>query len=256
MEWLTQPDGAKLFLFALVFARVAGLVFVAPIYGTAEVPVRVRALMAIVLAVVVAPTQWTASVSCQTVASYVVALGSEAVIGVALGLGVVILFSGIELAGEMIGHASGLSMAEVFDPAQGNVSVFSRLLGLVAMAIFMAVGGHRLVMGGLLETFRAIPPGGGAAPAAIAETLVTLVAQSFSLGVSAAVPIVVSLLVANLALGLIARTVPQLNTLAVGIGINSLLTLGALTLSLGAIAWVFQARLEPMIETLLEGLHG
>jgi flagellar biosynthetic protein FliR len=256
MQWLTQPDGTRLLWFALVLARVGGLVAVAPIYGTAEVPLRIRAMLAIALALVLTPTQWATQPACQGLAECALVVGSELVVGLVLGLGIVILFSGIELAGEMIAQASGLSLAEVFDPAQGTVSAFSRLLGLVAMAIFMVVGGHRLVMSGLLETFRALPPGSGAAPAALAETMVALVAQSFSLGVRAAVPIVASLLIANLALGMIARTVPQLNTLAVGVGVNSLLVLGALTMSLGAVAWIFQAHLEPMLETLLEGLHG
>ena len=111
-------------------------------------------------------------------------------------------------------------------------------------------------MAGLLHAFRAIPPGSLQLPVPLAETFVTLTAESFSLGIRAAPPIVVSLLVANLVLGLIGRTLPQLNILVVGFGMNVLLAFGVLTLSLGATAWIFQERIEPVVETVLEVLQS
>jgi flagellar biosynthetic protein FliR len=157
----------------------------------------------------------------------------------------------------MVAQVSGLAIAEVFDPSQeNNVSVFSRLLFLVTLAIFVSIGGHRMVMGGLLDTFQSIPPGSASLPRPLSEALVSLVTQSFELGIRAAAPMVVSLLLANLILGLIGRTLPQLNILVIGLGMNSLVTFAVLSLALGAAAWVFQARIEPAVQAILAALRG
>ena len=257
MDWLGQLDLGSFVLFTLVLARMSGLVMTAPIYGTSEVPFQVRGLLAFALALLIAPTQSGVSVGDPgTLPAYLVLVASELLIGLSLGLGIVILFSGIQLAGQMIGRISGMLLADVFDPSVGqSVPQFARLLYLVAMAIFVSIGGHRMVMAGLLDTFAAIPPGGGTVPTALAETFVTLITQSFVLGIRAAAPVVTALLLSTLVMGLISRTLPQLNILAVGFGMNSLLTFGTLMLSIGAAAWVFQEQLEPALEILLDALQ-
>lgn len=239
-----------------VFARVAGLVLVAPIYGGGAVPLQVRLLLAAGLTLLVAPAQWHWTVApFNGPLDYFVLLGVEAAIGACLGLGVLILIHGMTLAGELIGRLSGLGIAEVFDPElDENVPQFSRLLFLIAVCVFLCIGGHRMVMAGLLDTFKAIPPGSGLLPRSLAEGLTTLVGQSFSLGIRAAAPALCALLLATLTLGLIGRTLPQLNVLALGFGVNALLAFAALALSLGAAVWAFQGQIEPALETILEAL--
>lgn len=258
MDWLHQLDLEKFLLFTLVLTRVSGLTMTAPIYGTNEVPMQVRALLAVALALLITPSQWDVAVEYPGSAiNYLVFIGSELLVGLCLGLGIVILFSGAQLAGQMIGRIGGLMLADVFDPStEASVPIFSRLLLLVTMAVFVCIGGHRLVMAGLLDTFQTIPPGSGALPQSIAETFVVLLAQSFSLGIRAAVPVVTALLLSTLVMGLISRTLPQLNILMVGFGLNAMLTFATFSLTLGAAAWVFQEQVEPALEILLDALHA
>ena len=177
-------------LFTLVFARVGGLTMTAPIYGTSDVPLQVRVLLAAALALLIVPSQWHARGRLSgSLVQYLVLLGGEAAIGACLGLGVLILIHGMTLAGELIGQASGLGIAEVFDPTlDENVPLFSRLMFLVAVTVFLCIGGHRMVMAGLLDTFQTIPPGSGVFPGSLADGFVTLVSQSFSLGIRVAAP--------------------------------------------------------------------
>jgi flagellar biosynthetic protein FliR len=157
----------------------------------------------------------------------------------------------------MIGRISGLMLADVFDPTTGeSVPQFSRLLFLVTTAVFVTIGGHRIVMAGLLDTFHTIQLGSVAMPSSLGHALVEMVAQSFVLGVRASAPVVTALLLSTLVMGLISRTLPQLNILAVGFGMNSLLVFGALGLTLGAAAWAFQDQLEPAMQVLLEALNS
>jgi flagellar biosynthetic protein FliR len=258
MDWLQQLDLEKFLLFTLVLTRVSGLTMTAPIYGTNDVPMQVRALLAVALALLITPTQWHVAVEYpRTTINYLVFIGGELIIGLCLGLGIVILFSGIQLAGQLVGRIGGLMLADVFDPgAEESVPVFSRLLFLVTLAVFVCIGGHRMVMAGLLDTFQTIPPGSGAPADSIAEALVVLVSQSFSLAIRASVPVVTALLLSTLVMGLISRTLPQLNILMVGFGMNSMLCFATFSLTLGAAAYVFQEQVEPALEILLDALHA
>ncbi len=245
-----------LILFALVLARVAGLTMTAPIYGTNDVPMQVRILLAAAFALLIAPLQWhAAAVPFGSLVHLAAMLGVEAAIGACLGLGVLVLVHAMTLAGEMIAQASGLGIAEMFDPTiEENVSQFSRLMFLTAVTIFLCIGGHRMVMAGLLDSFQTIPPGSGEFPSSLAEGFTTLVSMSFSLGVRVAAPVVTSLLLATVVLGLIGRTLPQLNIFAVGFGLNSLLAFAALGLTLGAAAWAFQDQIQPAMQTIFDAL--
>ena len=257
MSWLPQLGLQQFLLFTLVLTRVSGLVMAAPIYGTSDVPMQARALLAFALALLITPTQLgVAVVDPGSLANYLVFLGSELLIGLTLGLGVVVLFSGIQLAGDVVGRVSGSMLADIYDPASGaSIPLFSHLLFSLTLAVFVCLGGHRIVMAGLLDTFQSIPPGQAGLPDSLTDMFVTLVTQSFALGLRAAAPIITSLLLANLVLGLIGRTLPQLNILAIGFGLNAMLTFGVLILCMGAAVWVFQQQLEPTLETLLEAFR-
>lgn len=254
MNWLAQFNFDLLILFTLILTRVSGLVMTAPIYGSSDVPIQARALLAFSLAVLVTPTQFGTLIEPPgTLLNYLIFIGSELLVGVALGLGVLVLFSGVQVAGQLIGRVSGTALSDVYDPAFGEeVPQFARLLFLLAMAVFVSLGGHRIVMAGLLDTFEAIPPGSRLVPLSLADTFERLLTQSFALGIRASAPVVTALLLATVVLGLISRTLPQLNVLMLGFGLNAILTFGVLALTLGAAAWVFQDQIEPAIEMLVE----
>lgn len=256
MDWLGLISAEKFLLFTLVLVRTSGLVVTAPIFGTREVPAQVRVLLAVALAVLIVPTQWHRSLwQPESTLMYIVLVGSELLVGMCLGLGIVILLTGMHLAGELIGYTSGMMLADIYDPSFDNQTpIFSRLMFLVGVAVFVCIGGHRAVVGALLDTFVAIPPGAAGVPQSLPETMVLLGWQSFALAIRAAMPVVASLLLVTLVLGLIARTVPQLNVLLLGFGLNSLVALGVLSLTIGAAAWTLEDYLEPALELILEAL--
>jgi flagellar biosynthetic protein FliR len=257
VNWIHQLDLQLFLLFTLVLTRVSGLVVTAPVLSLSEVPLQVRALFAVALAFLITPTQ--SAVALQhpaTLPNYLVLVGSELVVGLSLGFGVAILFSGIHLAGQLVGRISGLMLADVFDPSTGeSIPQFSKLMFLVVTAVFLTIGGHRVVMSGLMDTFESIPPGSAFVPTSLARAVVTLVSESFLLGIRAAAPVVTALLLSTLVMGLISRTLPQLNILAVGFGMNSMLVFGVLGLTLGAAAWLFQDQLESTMQTVLTALQ-
>jgi flagellar biosynthetic protein FliR len=217
----------------------------------------VRALLAVALTALLVPLTWNRAVpSSATLVDYLILAVSELLIGLTLGLGVVILFAGVQMAGQIIAQASGLQLADVFNPAlETSLPVVSQFLYLVALALFVLLGGHRLVLEGLLETLVHLPPGASVSRSLV-DTLSALVSQSFALGVRAAAPTLAALLLATLVLGLVGRTLPQLNVMALGFGASAVVTLLVLAASLGSALWIFQEQVEPLIDQISGAWHG
>lgn len=263
MSWLDQLFRLlplwehQLIVFLLVLGRISGLMLTAPLLGGRDVPRQFKALLTFVLALLVAPLQWDTSFPRPAnVIDAAVMIGCELAIGGVLGLGVMILFTGLQVAGQTIGQLSGMSLGELFDPTfDDNSHVFSQLMFHITLAVFVAIGGHRLVVAALVDTFAALPPGSGL-PGGIAETLTTLTAQSFALGIRAAAPVLTALLLSLVVLAIIGRAVPQLNVLMLGFGLNSLVALAVLALSLSGVAYVFQEELNVTLETLRTALSA
>lgn len=255
MHWFYAYGTNALLIFTLVLSRLSGLMMTAPIYGSLEVPARVRALLVLALSLLVTPSQLAEHADADTLIGYGMLVGGELAIGLVLGLGVQILFLAPQVAGQLISQMSGIALADVFNPSlDSEIPVFSQLLYLFSLAIFVVIGGHRLVMAGLLETFNVIPPGQASVFTTFSESFTTLVAQSLELGLRASAPTVTALLLATLIMGLISRTVPQLNVMSLGFGVSAITTLVVLSLSLAGIAWAFEVAAEPFLETLVESV--
>lgn len=236
-------------IFTLVLARISGMLVIAPLFGTLTMPRHVRAFLAVTISLLVAPVYMNVSLPpVDGLANYAHLMANELAVGLLLGLGVNIMFSGVQVAGQIVSQMSGMSLADVFDPGfDESVSTFTTLFYYLTMAVFVAIGGHRLMMEAILDTFTWAPPGHASLGDTYVEALTGLMTQSFMLGVHAAAPILVALFLSTIVLGLVTRTLPQINIIAVGFGVNSLLTLAMLLLSMGTVAWTFQ---EPTIDAL------
>jgi flagellar biosynthesis protein FliR len=186
-------------------------------------------------------------------AVYAKLMVSEVLVGLLLGLGITIFFSGIQVAGQIVSQMSGLSIGDVFNPAfDEESSVFSQLFYFLTMAVFVAVGGHRIVTESMLETFTWAPPGHAALGDSTVDVITNVASQSFAIGIRAAAPLLAAMTLSTLVLGLISRTLPQINIIAIGFGLSSMVLMGVLFLSLGAVAWAFQAPIVNILQELQE----
>jgi flagellar biosynthesis protein FliR len=247
-----------LIVFTFVLARVSGLVMSAPIFSGSYIPRQVRVFLAVGISLILLPTQWDTAIDApRNLPDLAVLMAGELLVGLVLGLGIAILASGLQLAGQIIAQMSGMALADVLNPGSDNeLPIFSSMLYMVGLAAFVVIGGHRALIDALMHTFATIPIGHGGATGTLGETVSALMAESFALGLRAAAPAMVALLLATLVLGLIGRTLPQLNILVLGFGINAMVTMAALFVSIGAVAWLFQEYFDPSLRTLLNGLVG
>jgi len=239
-------------VFVLVLTRLSALIMTAPGFGATYTPMQVRAILALALSLLITPLFW--AMPFQEPANLLqlfAMIAREASLGLMLGVSILILVSGLQLAGQLISQVGGLQLADIFDPTfDTSMPIFSKLLELVAVSVFLCIGGHRQVMEALLYSFRSIPPGNVVWSETWTDALCQIALQSFEVGLRASAPVVIALLMSTLILGLISRTVPQLNILAVGFGLNSLVLLGAMSFCVGAAGWILHDQATSVLENL------
>lgn len=258
MSWLAEVDARLVMCFSLVLARIAGLITTAPVINIQNAPMQVRALIALAMALLITPVQWARQLPLPTnLVEYALWISGEALIGLLLGLGMQFFFSGIQVAGQLISQTSGLTLADVFNPElDENVPLISQLMHMFGIAVFVLLGGHRLLILGLLSTFETVPIGGIELIPAVGELVVNLVAESLGLALRISAPCMTALLLATLVMGLISRTLPQLNIMSFGFGVNALVTLGTLGVSMSATCWILEDEIDPLVQTLVGAIQA
>lgn len=262
MSALVEISRQQVLVFVFVLIRVAGLTLVAPALDARFAPLPVRLLLAIAVALLVAPVYGSLSTVPEgDWPQLLVPLCREAVLGLILGLTLLILVTGMRAAGQAISQFSGMSMAEMADPATGSgTSVLGELFALLATAVFLVTGGHRQLMAGLLDTFAWMPPGQVGFSAGVVGTLSEVAGHSLLLAIRVAAPVLLALVLTSLILGLIGRLAPEFNVLASGLGVNSLVVWTALSLCLASAAWIFHDQTQVSLDAVWNALarwgHG
>jgi flagellar biosynthetic protein FliR len=228
--WILKHAGAAV----LVLARVSGLAWTAPVWGAAGLGWRVRLGLSLLLTALVAPVVGPELQVSSSPAIFARTCLADVIAGAMMGLSVALVLSAARQAGDLVGAQAGLSTASLYDPDVGDeLTPLGHLYGLVALGVFLALGGPVQLVGTLVESYRAIPAGG-------LELTVDNVAFAFgridwalALALQAAVPAVLALMVSSLAMGLITRASPTLQlanlTLPVRTALGVLLVLAGLT---------------------------
>lgn len=227
--------------FFLVLSRLAGLFVFAPMISSSVVPVRVRVMLAFCMAIIVYPLVPPAPPQAASLdlASLGPAVISESLIGVAIGLIAAMPMYGVQLGGLLMGHQLGLGLGAVYNPAMDTESDFvGEMLLYIAFSVFLALGGLEAAFAAVVGTFQTVPLGGISASQAPAELISGLAASGFEVALRIAAPVLCILLLETIAMGLISKTLPQLNILSIGFAIKILAGIMVLTFALAAIEQV------------------
>jgi len=177
-----------------------------------------------------------------TLVAMTIAVVRELSVGFVIGFAVSLIFVGLQLAGRLTGQVMGLGLANVINPfSESQVSIIGQFFFFFGVLIFLGLRGHHMLIEGLAGTFATIPVGGAVFRQGIIDLMVQLLGDSFILAIKVAAPMLVALFVTMLALGFIARTVPQLNILIVGFPVSIIVGLVLIALSLGGIAMLLES---------------
>ena len=257
MDWWHLIDTSRVFVYVLVLTRVSGLVIMAPVLHTTDAPMQFRALLAFSFSIAIMPSQWFVEVvePCSLLA-FAIMIAAELLIGLAMGLGLFILFVCIGLAGELVGHVGGLYAAQIFDPGSGEqIPLMSRAYQFMAITVFALIGGLHVLLTSLLDTFVSIPIGTIGFNPDVVMSLVAILNMSFHLALQIAAPVLMAAMTSLFVMGLLSKTLPQFNLMAVGFGINSMIMFAVFGITVGIGMWAFQEQLGDIFTILVGGLH-
>jgi flagellar biosynthesis protein FliR len=250
-ESLLSLFSQPMWVFLAVLARISPPLMMTPPTRSTSVPKRVRAFIAITLAALVAPMAYSSATPMPAdLLNIVIGLTGEVVLGILLGSIIMLAFASLQLAGQTVGHLAGYDSVTGVDPSgDEEMPVISSMLGWLAMAIFIIIGGHRQLLDCCMQSFTHYPIGSVYFQTHWLDELDAVMRHTLVIGIRAAAPMATALLLANLVTGLLARTLPQLNVLAIGFNINALAMLTLLSVSMGGMAWVFQSELFVWLES-------
>lgn len=250
-EWLVD----HLVLAVLVLTRLSMLLMAMPAVGVG-VPRRVRAMLAILMTGLLLPPVASGIDADQlpridNLIDLAIAVGREGLIGMLIGATIQLIVTGLQLAGEAISSTGGMQLGDAVDPTtSSSMPTMARLVGLLVTAVLLIVGGHRLLLGVLVDSFRALPAG----QIVFSDSMMGLVIEQLSAGMAAGVrvaaPVVAALLLSNLVTGLVSRTLPQINVLAIGLSINALAMLVVSAVTIGSAGLIFQEELVRAVDRI------
>jgi flagellar biosynthetic protein FliR len=258
---LTLLNLDDLFRFLFVVVRLSAIVLPLPFLGARMVPAQLKVVLVVVLSVSVYPAIQTQKILMPLGPVHLaVMLLSELCIGFLIGFVAQVLFAGIQLSGELINQQMGLSIASLIDPVHNQQSsLISNFQYIVAALMFFSGQAHHWFIYAMAESLHRIPLGELTAPQAMVTVLVTLLGQACIAAIKIAAPLIVTLLLANIAMGIVARLVPQMNIFLLGVPVSfgvGLVVLGlALPYFLGVMRILF-TQLGSNLFTLIRLLSG
>ncbi len=199
------------------FVRISAMLLVAPVFGARNVNVRARLSLGLLLALVVAPqVSGQALIDPLSLNGLVVAI-HQVLIGIAMGFVLQMVFSALTQAGELVALSMGLGFASAVDPVGGvQVPMISQYFTILATLIFLALNGHLVLIELLIRSFDTLPIMAEGVTRDQLWLVVSFGSQMFAGAMLIALPAVASLLLVNIAMGVMTRAAPQLNIFAVG----------------------------------------
>lgn len=206
--------------------RVGAMLGIAPILGARVVPARVRLGLAIAITLVIVPVLPPTPTVDPLSADAILVTANQLLIGLAMGFLLRLVFTAVEIAGQIVGQLMGLGFASMIDPENGvQVPVMSQYYSVIAILLFLAFNGHLLLIEMIASSFHTLPVSTqGIAPDGF-RALVSWGGFMFAGAVVVALPAICALLLVNLTFGVMMRAAPQLNIFAVGFPISLLLGL-------------------------------
>ena len=220
--------------------RVLGVIAIAPVFSNRGLPNQVKIALGILLTLIIAPTlPPLPAIGILSVQGLLI-LAEQLVIGLAIGFCVRIVFTAVDMAGQVAGMTMGLGFASFYDPqSQGQTTSLNQFFVLLATLVFLAMNGHLMLISAIADSFVSFPIAGAPAQHIDALAIARWGGKIFSAGLLLALPVTTALLITNMALGILTRTAPQLKLFGIGYPIT--LGMGFLMM-----AWTLRYMLPPL----------
>jgi flagellar biosynthetic protein FliR len=240
---LTIPIG-PVEAFVLIATRVLAVLATSPVMGLKNVPVQARLGLGLFTALILVPVVGKDGLPPGTDVSWT-ALGGELLVGALSGFAVTLAYTAIAFGASLLDLQAGFSMASTYDATFGNQgAIIERFYNALAALLFFQTDAHHLVIQALVQLFAVVPMGGFSLDRIKPDFLAQIAAGSFAVALELVFPVMVALLLADIALGVLARVAPQFGIFSIGMQLKVVLALGALAIT------------APLMMPRLHGLFG
>ncbi|MBE6021747.1 MAG: flagellar biosynthetic protein FliR [Cellulosilyticum sp.] len=245
-------------VFLIIFVRIIATIIFLPVIEETKLPR--TAISGIALGIALA-TYFKVDVTLMyyepNLVSYTILLIKEMIVGLIIGFVVKIYFQVYPFVGSLLSMQGGLSMSVVMDPTAGTQSTqLGRLYNLGLGVVFIASGGYHWLIHTLVESFTVIPIGKEVFAPNLAMGMVETIGSYLELGLKLSIPIVGVILIVDFAMGILARTVPQMNMFVIGIPLKMLILFILLIMTINAIARYNHIIIEALVTTLNQVIQG
>ncbi|MEX2213943.1 MAG: flagellar biosynthetic protein FliR [Phycisphaeraceae bacterium] len=232
----------------MVMFRITGIFVIAPVLGSNTIPGRIKILFALVLSFCVYPMLLTPGKPSAGFVGHVVdhgmsmwamggAVAMELLLGIVIGYGATLPIIAMQTAGHIVDQQMGMGLGGLFNPElNDDGTVSSQFFFILAMMIFMIIGGHRILLATVIGSYDNVPLGGFRVDGHVLDLLIGMLAAMFDLAFRIAAPLLCIVFLETIAMGFIARTVPQMNILSIGFPLRIMVGIGILVVSTATIA--------------------
>lgn len=252
---LTTVGPGQLVGFFLVLARLSPLFVFAPLFSSKMVPVRVRGIVAVALAIGLTPLALAGQNVPLDAMSIAGLIAKELVVGLAFAFCVGILFAALQVAGSLLDTLVGFSFGAAVDPLTGNQgTILSQVYGLLGVMIFIAINGDHLLIRGIAETFQLVPLLKMPALEQMMNGVLSSFFTIFSAALQVSAPVVLALVLTDVSFGLVTKVVPQMNVFSMGVPTKVLVGIVVFAAAMPFAAGYITDQLQTSVQTALGSL--
>ncbi|MDR1616400.1 MAG: flagellar type III secretion system protein FliR [Syntrophomonadaceae bacterium] len=228
--------------FFIIFLRISGLFISAPVFSSRQIPVRIKIFALLIISFCLAyAVPVTFPESALSIFQIIVMMGMELLIGCTIGFVANMIFAGIQLAGQLMDMQMGFGIVNVVDPLSGTqVPLLGNFTQAMALLLFLAVNGHHYLLQSVVGSYQLIPVMGMQLTGHFMDQLMKIMVYVFVIAIKISSPLVLTVLTADIAMGFIGRTVPQMNVFIVGMPLKILLGFVCLLMLVPVYSWVFE----------------
>lgn len=221
-------------IFILVFIRMSGMFVIAPIFGRKNLPTYFKLGFAFFISLILVNNVSVPNMDgLDNIFSFTAVVARELIVGITIGYVANMVFSAIYLAGTFIDMQIGFGMVNVVDPTSNmQVAITSQFYLISTMLIFLSYGGHHLLITAVFESYNFIPINGAIFSKILMGDILKMFGNLFIVAFKIAAPITGAILLVDVAIGIVAKTVPQFNIFVVGLPLKILIGLIVLVISM------------------------
>jgi len=220
--------------FLLIFVRITGIFILAPVFGSKNVNKYIKAGLALIITYILFPLAFNSTVIIpEHFLPYLFIVLGELIVGLIIGFVSSLVFSAIQMSGQILDMQIGFGVINIIDPQSGGqVPLIGNFKYILALILFLATNGHHVLLSALFTSFKLIPVTGVIVHTTLTEFIVRMVSGTFVIALKISMPILITLIITDIALGILARTMPQMNIFVVGVPMKILVGLFVLSLAL------------------------